>query len=89
MQVPYLEITFRHGSVLAAYYYLPRVGNQHSTRSERLEAGLVVDYDVAGNAIGIEITAPRQLQIDTFNRVLLQLGKSPIDERDLAPLRAA
>ncbi|MCG8585000.1 MAG: DUF2283 domain-containing protein [Pirellulales bacterium] len=69
MQEPYLEITFRHGRVLAAYYYLPRVENQRSARSARLEGGIVVDYDVNGAAIGIEVTAPRQLKIDGFNRV--------------------
>ena len=89
MQEPYLEITFRHGAVLAAYYYLPRAANERSTRSERLEAGLVVDYDAGGNAIGIEITAPRQLKTADFNRVLANLGLSPVEERDLEPLRAA
>ena len=89
MQEPYLEITFRHGSVLAAYYYFPREAAQRSARSERREAGLVVDYDAQDEAIGIEITAPRQLTIDTFNRVLTNLGKPPVEERDLEPLRAA
>ena len=89
MQEPYLEITCRHGAVLTAYYYFPRPNGQRSAKSERLEAGLIVDYDAQGEAIGIEITAPSQLTIDTFNRVLTQLGKSPVEERDLEPLRAA
>jgi hypothetical protein len=89
MQEPYLEITFRHGSVLAAYYYLPRESGQHSSRSERLESGLIVDYDADGQPIGIEITSPGRLKIDDFNQVLAQLGMPPVAERELKPLQAA
>ena len=28
MKEPYLEVTFRHGRPIAAYYYLPRQANQ-------------------------------------------------------------
>jgi hypothetical protein len=45
MKEPYLEVTFRHGRPLAAYYYLPTAGSlstlavgdiQSGSRSQRL-----------------------------------------------------
>jgi uncharacterized protein YuzE len=89
MREPYLEITFRHGLPLAAYYYLPREPGQKSSHTRRIEPGLVVDFDQSDHAIGIEITAPTKITLSEFNAVLSQLGQSPINERDFAPLRAA
>lgn len=56
-----LEVTFRKGRPLAAYYYLPRRDGDTSVRTERADGGLVVDYTADARAIGIEITAPRSL----------------------------
>jgi hypothetical protein len=89
MREPYLEITFRRGLPLAAYYYLPREPGQKSSRTRRIEPGLVVDFDESDHPIGIEITAPTKLTLREFNEVLSQLGQSPINERDFAPLKAA
>ena len=89
MNQSYLEVTFRHGKVVAAYFYLPREADQRSARCERVEPGLVVDYDDADRPIGIEITAPRQVSVDSFNDLLAHLGQSPVDARDLSPLQAA
>jgi hypothetical protein len=89
MQESYLEITFRHGRILAAYYYLPRRNGQLVARSQRREPGLVVDFDDAGSPIGIEITAPKHFSLDAFNTVLEQLGHEPVDQQEFAPLRAA
>ena len=58
MKEPYLEVTFRHGRPIAAYYYLPRGADQRSARSRRVEPGLVIDFAADGQAIGIEITTP-------------------------------
>ncbi len=89
MREPYLEITFRHGLPLAAYYYLPRKSDQKACRTSRMEPGLVIDFDEADNPIGIEITSPRSVTLSAFNSVLSQLGQPPVDEADFAPLRAA
>jgi hypothetical protein len=88
MKPHYLELTFRHGAVLAAYFYLPREGDARSARCERFDPGLVVDFDREGRAIGIEITSPERVTLDRFNRLLEQLGQSAVEERDLRPLRA-
>lgn len=89
MTESYLEVTFRHGQALAAYYYLPRRPGQKSHRTQEVEAGILVDYSRGGKAIGIEITAPRRLTLTRMNRVLRLLGQPPLGRRDLRPLRAA
>jgi uncharacterized protein YuzE len=89
MQEPYLEVTFRHGRPLAAYYYLPRRPGQKSYRTVRAESGMLVDYSRAGNPIGIEITASTKISLAAVNRVLRELGFARVRREDLAPLLAA
>ena len=89
MREPYLEVTFRHGRAVAAYYYLPRVNGARSHRTERALYGMNVDYTSAGQPIGIELTAPAAVTVATLNEVLRRLGQPAIREEDLAPLAAA
>ena len=89
MKDSYLEITFRHGRPIAAYYYLPREAGEKSVRTRRVEPGLVIDYASNGRALGIEITAPSRLSLQALNAVLNELGQPPASEADLAPLVAA
>jgi len=89
MREAYLEVTFRHGRPLAAYYYLPRTSGQRSYRTRRVEPGLVVDFARGGKPIGIEITAPGKISTAAINRLLRELGFPPVKRQDLAPLRAA
>ena len=89
MNDSYLEVTFRHGRALAAYYYLPRRPGEKSARSREVEAGVLVDFSRGGRPIGIEITIPGRMTVIRMNRILRQLGQSPVTRRDLAPLRAA
>ena len=89
MRETYLEVTFRHGRPLAAYFYLPRRPGQRSYRSRRVDPGLVIDFTRGGQPIGIEITAPEKLSLTTLNRVLRDLGCPTLKREDLAPLRAA
>jgi len=89
MQDSYLEITFRHGRALAAYYYLPRRADDVSIRTEAAEAGMLVDYARGGRPIGIEITAPTRASLAALNRILKSLGLEPARREDFAPLRAA
>jgi hypothetical protein len=89
MRENYLEVTFRHGRPIAAYYYLPREGNQKSARTRRVEPGLIIDFTAEGQPIGIEITAPAKVSLSALNAVLLELGHAPASEADLAPVLAA
>ena len=56
MKHSYLEVTYRKGRALAAYYYLPRRDGDRSIRTERVGGGLLVDFTSDGRAIGIEIS---------------------------------
>jgi uncharacterized protein YuzE len=89
MKEPYLEVTFRHGRPMAAYYYLPRESGQKSARTRRVEPGLIIDFTADGQAIGIEITAPAKVSVASLNAVLKELGHAPASQADLAPLLAA
>jgi len=84
-----LEVTFRRGTALAAYYYLPRRQGQKSVKTRHVEPGVVIDFSRSGEPIGIEITAPSKLSLAAFNRVLRELGLPPLKRSDLAPLLAA
>jgi hypothetical protein len=89
MKEPYLEVTFRRGRPVAAYYYLPRRLGQKSVRTRRVEPGMVIDFARGGRAIGIELTAPSKLSVTALNRVLRELGFPPVRREDLAPVLAA
>lgn len=89
MKERYLEVTFRHGRPIAAYYYLPRETNQKSVRTRRVEPGLVIDFAADGHAIGIEITTPAKVSLAALNAVLRELGHPLATEADLAPVLAA
>jgi hypothetical protein len=89
MNEPYLEVTYRHGRALAAYYYLPRRSGDKALRTSRGPAGLLIDYARGGRPIGIEITAPSVLSLAAINRVLRSLGRKPIKRVELSPLVAA
>jgi hypothetical protein len=89
MREAYLEVTYRHGRPLAAYFYLPRETRSKSVRTRQVNPGMIVDLDARGRPLGIEITAPGQLTLTALNRLLRELGCDPVRRIDLAPLRAA
>ena len=89
MKHAYLEVTFRNGRPLAAYYYLPRKPGEKSVRTRRVEPGLVVDFAKSGRAIGIEITTPAKFSLVALNRVLRELGFAAATRGELAPVMAA
>ena len=89
MKERYLEVTFRHGRPIAAYYYLPRDTDQKSVRTRRVEPGLVIDFAADGQAIGIEITTPAKVSLAALNAVLRDLGHPLASQADLAPVLAA
>ena len=89
MSDAYLEVTYRHGRALAAYYYLPMRAGGRAHRTARGPAGLVIDYARGGRAIGIEITAPSVLSLAAMNRVLRSVGQKPVKRIELLPLLAA
>jgi len=89
MTEPYLQVTYRSGRPIAAYYYLSRRPGDRSYRARPAEAGLVVDYTRGGRPIGIEITAPSRTTLAAINRVLGSLGQRRLRRTDIAPLHTA
>jgi hypothetical protein len=85
----YLEVTFRNGRPVAGYLYLPRRSCDTSARTERREDGLVADFAEDGRPIGIEISAPERLSLQTLNRTLAELDQEPASDQEPAPLVAA
>jgi uncharacterized protein YuzE len=89
MRHSYLEVTYRKGRALAAYFYLPREEGDRRVRTERADPGLLIDFTEDGRAIGIEITTPSNLHLSQLNHVLEGLGLTPVAKEDIAPLAAA
>jgi hypothetical protein len=86
MNSRYLEITYRRGRPVAAYFYLPRNPGDISSRTAPDEQGLITDYTADGRAIGIEITSPQNVTLAAFNSALAAAQQSPATPDDIAPL---
>ena len=86
MSSRYLEITYRGGKPVAAYFYLPRRPGDVSARSVAGDAGLVTDYTADGRPIGIEITSPNILTLPSLNAALGAARQPPAVPDDIAPL---
>ena len=84
----FLEVTYRKGKPLAAYLHLDRRPGDTSSRTERRDEGLVVDYSADGRAIGIEINSPSRVTLNAVNAALLSAGVESVPADDLAPLLA-
>jgi hypothetical protein len=82
----YLEITYRSGKPVAAYFYLPRHPGDASTRTVVGNAGLVTDYAADGRPLGIEITSPRAITLASLNMALAAAQQPPATPDDIAPL---
>jgi uncharacterized protein YuzE len=89
MKHSYLEVTYRKGQALAAYYYLPRRSEDRSADTKRLAGGVLVDFTADGRAIGIEITSPSQFDLARMNEELVHLGLEAVRAEEFAPLLAA
>lgn len=89
MKHRYLEVTFRRGKPLAAYLYMPRATGARVARTVDGGPGLRVDYDSAGAAMGIEITAPSAVRLEDLNSLLQKLGQPELPQEEWAPARAA
>ena len=85
-----LQVTYRKGKAFAAYLHLPHQTGEKSAKAVPSGDGLlVVDYAQDGRPIGVEITAPAAVPLDRLNRLLSDLGETPLNEHDYLPVRAA
>ena len=88
MKAATLEITFRKGRPFAAYLRLegPRAKVDRTTEAA---PSLMVDFDDAGRALGVEILAFDASTVARINEVLVSIGHAALPDEELAPLRAA
>ena len=85
-----LQVTYRKGKAFSAYLHLSHQTGEKSARTVPSGDGLlVIDYGQNGKAIGVEIPAPSTGPLERLNRVLADLGETPLSERDYLPVRAA
>jgi uncharacterized protein YuzE len=85
-----LQVTYRKGKAFAAYLHLSHQTGEKSAKTVPSSDGLlVVDYAQDGKPIGVEITAPAAVPLDRLNRLLADLGETPLNEHDYVPMRAA
>ena len=85
----YLQITFRRGNPFAAYLYLPRPAGAKVARTLVEDLGLRVDLDAQERILGIEITAPKVVQIEDLNRLLHRFGQPALAAEEWRPALAA
>jgi len=78
-----LQATFRGGALVAAYLSLSRRADRAVARTERRDAGLLVDYAKDGTPLGIEITAPSQVALPVINKLLKELDEEPATKDEI------
>lgn len=85
-----LQVTYRKGRAFAAYLHLSHTTGERSARTVASADGLlIVDYNTAGQAVGIEITAPGAVTLERLNQLLADLGQGPLADHEYGPVRAA
>jgi hypothetical protein len=85
-----LQVTYRKGRPFAAYLHLSHGTGEKSAKTVATPDGLlVVDYNSAGQAVGVEITAPHAVSLERLNELLSTLGQPPLADHEFKPMRAA
>jgi hypothetical protein len=85
-----LQVTYRKGRAFAAYLHLSHPTGEKSAKTVASPDGLlIVDYGAMGRPVGIEITAPQAVPLERLNKLLADLGETPLAEHEYKPVRAA
>jgi uncharacterized protein YuzE len=84
-----LTISYREGRAYAAYLSLPRAPRAKSYRQREMAPDLIVDFDRAGNPMGIEILDPRHATWTKLNNIMDRLHLPRLPREWVRPLRAA
>lgn len=85
----FLEVSSYNGKLIAGYLTFGRQPEDVSVRTTNPEPGLVVDYAERDRPIGLEVTAPSQVTLESINRVLVSLGQPPATTAELELLLAS
>ncbi|MCC6164938.1 MAG: hypothetical protein IT182_16435 [Acidobacteria bacterium] len=85
-----LQVTYRKGRPFAAYLHLPHTTGDRCVRTVATPDGLLlVDYNSAGQPLGLEITAPSAVSLARVNDLLTSLGEPPMADHEFKPVQAA
>jgi hypothetical protein len=85
-----LQVTYRKGRPFAAYLHLSHATGEKSARTVATPDGLlVVDYNGAGQPVGVEITAPQAVSLERINELLASLGQQALADHEFKPVKAA
>ncbi len=85
---PRIEIVFRRGRPVAAFFHLREGVSGKSGRTISLGAQLTAHYDASGHPVGLELALPTQVRLGDVNDALRELSSGPVEESDLVPLRS-
>ncbi|NUP09279.1 MAG: hypothetical protein HOW73_24775 [Polyangiaceae bacterium] len=88
MGKPRIEIVFRKGKPTSAFFHLREGSSGKTGRQIPIRPTFVAHYDDAGHPSGLEVPLPLVASAWMVNDALRELGGSPVDEVDLAPLRS-
>jgi hypothetical protein len=65
-----IQASFLGGQMVAAYIHLASNHVLRSAPGKRVEPGLIIDLSADGRPIGIEVTMPRMIPLETVNSVM-------------------
>lgn len=82
-----VEVVFKKGRPVAAFFHLKEKASGKSGRQIHVRPNMTAHFDEAGHPVGLEIHLPDKLDLLSINDVLRELGASPVTEAELAPLR--
>jgi hypothetical protein len=85
---PRIEIVFRRGAPVMAFVHFDPERSGRSKHQIGISPPLVGHYDEGGRPSGLEIPLPLTVSLQRINEALVELGRPPLTEQDLAPLRA-
>ena len=80
-------VELREGRPWVGYLYL-REGPIRSSRTRKLNDGLIADIDAAGSLLGLEFLEPRSFTLEAINTALASFGLPPTGRADLPDVLA-
>lgn len=85
---PRIEVMFRKGKPIAAFFHLRDTESGRSGRQIPIRAPMVAHYDATGVPSGLEVPLPLSVHLLQINEALREIGGEAVTEADITPLRA-
>jgi hypothetical protein len=84
---PRLEIVFRKGKPVAAFFHLKEGASGKTGRTIPIRPPMTAHYDESGLPIGLEMPLPTAVPLEHLNEALRGLGSEVVGEADILALR--